>query len=58
VIREPQVRTGALLDAWVDFTRRQLCLPADRRPEVEELMRRHPSVPRPIVVLSWAGTGR
>lgn len=56
VIRQPQVRTGALLEAWVDFTRRQLCLPVDRRPEVEELMRQHPSVPRPIVVLSWPGT--
>ena len=56
VIRGPQVRSGALQAAWVAFTRRQLCLPADRRPEVAALLRRHPSVPRPIVVPSWPGT--
>ena len=54
---EPVVRTGALLDSWVDFTRRQLCLPPERRPEVEELMRRHPPRPRRSVVLSWPGGG-
>ena len=43
---EPVVRTGALLDTWVDFTRRQLCLPPERRAEVEELMQRHPPQPR------------
>jgi SAM-dependent methyltransferase len=53
---QPLVRTGALLDAWVDFTRRQLCLPPDRRPEVEELIRRHPPRPRRSVVLSWPGS--
>jgi SAM-dependent methyltransferase len=52
---EPVARTGALLDTWVDFTRRQLCLPPERRPEVEELMRRHPPRPRRSVVLSWSG---
>jgi SAM-dependent methyltransferase len=52
---EPVARTGALLDTWVDFTRRQLCLPPERRPEVEELMRRHPPQPRRSVVLSWSG---
>jgi hypothetical protein len=54
---QPQVRTGALLDAWVDFTRRQLCLPPERRPEVEDLMRRHPPGPRGSAVLSWPGAG-
>ena len=52
---EPVVRTGALLDTWVDFTRRQLCLPPERRPEVEDLMQRHPPQPRRSVVLSWPG---
>ena len=52
----PVVRTGALLDTWVDFTRRQLCLPPERRPEVEELMQRHPPQPRRSVVLAWPGS--
>lgn len=55
--RRPQVRTGAVLDAWVDFTRRQLCLPPERRAEVEDLMARHPTTTRRIVVLAWPGTG-
>jgi SAM-dependent methyltransferase len=54
---EPVQRTGALLDTWVDFTRRQLCLPPERRPEVVELMERHPPQPRRAVVLSWPGAG-
>ena len=53
----PVERTGALLDTWIDFTRRQLCLPPERRPEVEELMQRHPPKPRRSVVLSWPGAG-
>ena len=53
----PVERTGALLDTWVDFTRRQLCLPPERRPEVEELMQRYPPRPRRAVVLSWPGAG-
>jgi precorrin-6B methylase 2 len=56
-VSEPVQRTGNLLDTWVDFTRRQLCLPPERRPEVEELMRRHPPRPRRSVVLSWPGAG-
>jgi SAM-dependent methyltransferase len=55
VVRDPMVRTGALREAWVDFTRRQLCLPPDRRAEVEELMAQHPPGPRRSVVVSWAG---
>ena len=53
----PVERTGALLDTWIDFTRRQLCLPPERRPEVVELMERHPPQPRRAVVLSWPGAG-
>jgi hypothetical protein len=53
----PVERTGALLDTWIDFTRRQLCLPPERRPEVAELMQRYPPRPRRAVVLSWPGTG-
>jgi SAM-dependent methyltransferase len=54
---EPVARTGALLDTGVDVTRRQLCLPPERRPVVEALMRRHPPRPRRSVVLSWPGSG-
>lgn len=53
---QPTVRTGALLEEWVDFTRRQLCLPPERRPEVVELLRQQPPTPRRIVVLAWSPT--
>ena len=56
VVRDPMVRTGALREAWVDFTRRQLCLPPERRADVEELMAQHPPTPWRSVVLSWPGT--
>lgn len=52
----PAVRTGRLRELWVDFTRRQLCLPSERRAEVEDLLRRHPPGPRRAVVLTWAGS--
>lgn len=55
VVREPAARTGQLYGLWVDFTRRQLCLPSDRRNQVEALMRRYPPRPRRSVVLTWAG---
>lgn len=54
--RQAVVRSGALQDAWIDFTRRQLCLPKERRAEVEELMERYPTTSRRIVVLAWPGT--
>jgi hypothetical protein len=54
---DPLPRTGGLAEVWADFTRRQLCLPPERRPEVDELMRRHPPRPRRVVVLAWPGTG-
>jgi SAM-dependent methyltransferase len=53
---EPPVRTGALLETWVDLNRHQLCLPPERRDEVVELMRRYPPKPRRSVVLSWPGS--
>ena len=56
-VREPAVRTGELHDVWVDFTRRQLCLPPARRDEVAELLRANPPAPRRSVVLTWPGTG-
>jgi hypothetical protein len=56
-VYQPVVRTGALLETWIDLTRRQLCLPPERRDEVVELMRRHPPQPRRSVVLSWPGSG-
>jgi SAM-dependent methyltransferase len=55
VVRDPAVRAGELHEVWVDFTRRQLCLPPDRRPEVEQLMESHPPTPRRSVILSWPG---
>lgn len=56
-VYQPPVRTGALLETWIDLTRRQLCLPPERRAEVVALMQRHPPRPRRSVVLSWPGTG-
>lgn len=56
-VLQPVVRTGGLLESWIDFTRRQLCLPPERRDEVVELMQHHPPQPRRSVVLSWPGTG-
>lgn len=45
--------TGELFPAYVDFTRRRLCLPADRTDEVTTLVRRYPPRSRRSVVLSW-----
>ena len=56
-VYQPPVRTGALLEAWIDLNRQQLCLPPERRDEVVELMQRHPPQPRRSVVLSWPGAG-
>lgn len=57
-LREPAQRSGALLESWIDFTRRQLCVPPERRPEVVELMERYPPQPRRIVALAWPGAAR
>jgi hypothetical protein len=59
-VYQPAVRTGALLETWIDLNVRQLCLSPERRDEVVELMQRHPPQPRRSVVLSWPGsaTGR
>ena len=56
-VYQPPVRTGALLETWIDLTRQQLCLPPERRAEVVELMQRYPAPPRRSVVLSWPGEG-
>ena len=42
-VYQPPARTGALLEAWIDLNRQQLCLPPERRDEVVELMQRHPA---------------
>lgn len=55
LVREPPRRTGELLETWIDFTRRQLCLPPERRDEVAELVREHPPQPRRVVTLGWPG---
>lgn len=45
-------------DVRVAFTRRRLCLPADREPEVAALLREAgPPQPREIVTLWWDSTG-
>ena len=54
-VYQPPVRTGALLETWIDLNVQQLCLPPERRDEVVELMQRHPVQPRRSVVLSWPG---
>lgn len=56
-VYQPVVRTGALLETWIDLTRQQLHLPPQRRDEVVRLMQRHPATPRRSVVLSWPGSG-
>jgi SAM-dependent methyltransferase len=55
-VREPLRRTGELAETWVDFTRRQLCLPPERRDEVVALMAELPPQPRRVVGLAWPGT--
>lgn len=48
--------TGDLLATYVAFTRRRLCLPASRDPEVAEQLARVPREPRESVVLVWRGS--
>jgi SAM-dependent methyltransferase len=51
--RPAPVLEGQLLTAYVAFTCRRLCLPADRRPEVAAYVVAHPPQPRRSVVLWW-----
>jgi SAM-dependent methyltransferase len=44
---------GPLATTYVAFTRRRLCLPADRDPEVAAYLAAHPPQPRRSVVLWW-----
>jgi len=46
---------GPLGPAYISFTRRRLCLPADREPEVAALLLARPQVPRRTHVLWWDG---
>jgi SAM-dependent methyltransferase len=55
-MRAPLHRSGELAEAWVDLTRRQLCLPPERRDEVVALMAEFPPQPRTVVGLAWPGT--
>ncbi len=55
-LREPPERTGALAEEWVDLTRRQLCLPPERRAEVVDLLAQFPPRPRRLVALAWRGS--
>lgn len=52
----PDLSDPAVRAEVVAFTRRRLCLPADRDPEVAQLVADHPPQPRRTVVLSWGGT--
>ena len=54
-VREPLRRSGELAELWVDFTRRQLCVPPERRDEVVRLMAEHPPRPRAVVGLAFPG---
>jgi len=54
--REQKDVTGELWPTYVAFTRRRLCLPADRDPEVAELLAQQPRGPRESVVLFWDGS--
>lgn len=51
--RPPVRLTDELLGTYVAFTRRRLCLPSGRDPEVAELLARQPREPRESVVLVW-----
>jgi hypothetical protein len=53
--RPPVEPTGELLTTYVAFTRRRLCLPAERDAEVAEQVARMPREPRESVVLVWDG---
>jgi SAM-dependent methyltransferase len=55
LMREPLHRSGGLAEAWVDLTRRQLCLPPERRDEVVALIAEFPPQPRRVVGLAWPG---
>lgn len=44
---------AGLESAYLTFTRRRLCLPVEREPEVAEQLARHPRQPRESVVLWW-----
>lgn len=57
-VRKPLHRTGGLAETWVDFTRRQLCLPPERRAEVVALLAELPPQPRRVVGLAWPGSAR
>jgi SAM-dependent methyltransferase len=51
--RPAPVLEGPTLATYVAFTRRRLCLPVDREPEVAAYLAEHPPRARPSVVLWW-----
>jgi SAM-dependent methyltransferase len=51
--RPAPVLEGDVLTTYVAFTRRRLCLTADREPEVADHLLAHPPQPRRSVVLWW-----
>jgi SAM-dependent methyltransferase len=56
--REEWVRPGPVLEgptlaAYVGFTRRRLCVPVEREPEIAAYLAEHPPQGRPSVVLWW-----
>jgi len=47
------VLEGDFLTMYVGFTRRRLCLPREREPEIAAYLADHPPQARPSVVLWW-----
>jgi SAM-dependent methyltransferase len=52
-VRPAPVLEGPTLATYVGFTRRRLCLPVEREPEVAAYLAEHPPQARPSVVLWW-----
>ena len=52
-VRPAPVLEGPALAAYVGFTRRRLCLPVEREPEIAAYVAEHPPRGRPSVVLWW-----
>jgi SAM-dependent methyltransferase len=52
-VRPAPVLEGPTLATYVGFTRRRLCLPVEREPEIAAYLGEHPPRERPSVVLWW-----
>jgi len=52
-VRPGPILEGPTLAAYVGFTRRRLCVPVEREPEIAAYLAEHPPRGRPSVVLWW-----